>query len=103
MGSKKKRSTWAKEKAQFNAGLDNFGALDDLFASEDARQAKADEGRASELRRRGCESKNRYATRGEAEENLAWCERQGKRGLQIYECPYCDGWHLTSHPWDEGE
>ena len=32
---------------------------------------------------------------------LAWCQKQGKRGLQIYECPYCGGWHLTSHPWED--
>lgn len=102
MGSKK-RSAWAKEKAQFNAELDGFGAFDDLFAAEDARHARTDADRAAEQRRRGCESKNRYATLGEAQENLAWCEHQGKRGLQIYECPYCDGWHLTSHPWDSDD
>lgn len=100
MGSKK-RSAWAKEKAQFNAELDAFGSLDGLFADEGARQVRAEEGRKAEQRRRGCESKNRYATRGEAEENLAWCESQGKQGLSIYECPHCNGWHLTSHPWDE--
>ena len=39
MASKKNRSSWAKEKAQFNAQLGGFDALDDVFAREDSRHA----------------------------------------------------------------
>lgn len=103
MGSKK-RSSWAKEKARFNAALNEFdslgGAFDDVFACEDARRAHVDANRDAQMRHKACESKNRYATRDEAQENLAWCESRGTRGLQVYECPYCGGWHLTSHPWE---
>ena len=101
MASKKNRSSWAKEKAQFNAQLGGFDALDDVFAREDSRHAHLAEERDSAQRYKACESKNRYATLAEAQENLAWCQKQGKRGLQIYECPYCGGWHLTSHPWED--
>ncbi|WP_303858970.1 hypothetical protein [Senegalimassilia anaerobia] len=101
MASKKNRSSWAKEKAQFNAQLGGFDALDDVFAREDSRHAHLAEERDSVQRYKACESKNRYATLAEAQENLAWCQKQGKRGLQIYECPYCGGWHLTSHPWED--
>ena len=101
MASKKNRSSWAKEKAQFNAQLNDFGALDDLFAREDSRHERVAAEHDAAQRYKACESKNRYATRADAEENLAWCERQGKRGLQIYHCPYCNGWHLTSHPWED--
>ena len=101
MASKKNRSSWAKEKARFSAQLGGFDALGDVFAVEDLRHERAREGREEAQRYKGCESKNRYASRLEAEENLAWCERKGKRGLQIYECPYCGGWHLTSHPWGD--
>lgn len=101
MASKKNRSSWAKEKAQFNAQLGGFDALDDVFAREDSRHAHLAEERDSAQRYKACESKNRYDTLAEAQENLAWCQKQGKRGLQIYECPYCGGWHLTSHPWED--
>lgn len=87
MASKKNRSSWAKEKAQFNAQLGGFDALDDVFAREDSRHAHLAEERDSAQRYKACESKNRYATLAEAQENLAWCQKQGKRGLQIYECP----------------
>ena len=99
MGSKK-RSAWAKQKAEFNAGLDAHG-MDDLFAREQNRHEDAQNRREAALREKACESKNRYASRKEAEENLAWCEAHGTRGLAIYRCDYCGGWHLTSHPWKE--
>ncbi len=100
MGSKK-RSSWSKQKAEFSAGLNAASAIDGAFAREDARLARGSKDRDDAFRRKSCESKNRYATRREAEENLAWCESQGKRGLSLYECPYCGGWHLTSHPWEQ--
>ena len=75
MASKKNRSSWAKEKAQFNAQLGGFDALDDVFAREDSRHAHLAEERDSAQRYKACESKNRYATLAEAQENLAWCQR----------------------------
>ena len=100
MGSKK-RSSWSKQKAELDAGLDDFSGMDDIFAREEAHRERAGADHEAARRRKACESKNRYASRAEAEENLAWCEHNGKRGLSVYRCPYCDGWHLTSHPWDE--
>ncbi len=97
----KKRSAWSKQKAEFSASLDPFSSLDVAFAREGARCGKAEADKAVARKRKACDSKNRYASRVEAEENLAWCEENGRTGLSIYRCPYCDGWHLTSHPWDE--
>jgi hypothetical protein len=37
--------------------------------------------------------------RADAEATIAACEAHGTRGLECYRCPYCHGWHLTSHPW----
>lgn len=96
MGSKK-RSAWAKQKAEFAAEL-NSSSMDDLFAREAQRREDTHSQREAALREKACESKNRYASRAEAEENLAWCETRGVRGLSIYRCQYCNGWHLTSHP-----
>ena len=96
MGSKK-RSAWAKQKAEFNAALD-MGGMNDLFAREEERRDDISARREAALREKACESKNRYASHAEAQENLAWCEAHGTRGLSIYRCPYCNGWHLTSHP-----
>ena len=96
MGSRK-RSAWAKQKAAFNASLD-AGGLDGLFSHEEERHEDMAAQREAALREKACESKNRYASRAEAQENLAWCEARGVRGLAIYRCQYCDGWHLTSHP-----
>lgn len=107
MASKKNRCSWAKEKARFIAALSDFdslgdfNSLDDAFAREGSRRATAAAEHDAAQRYKACESKNRYATLAEAQENLAWCEHRGKRGLQIYECPYCGGWHLTSHPWED--
>lgn len=96
MGSKK-RAAWAKQKARFDAQLGGTGkGLADSFERENRRRAQAAEQRKESLRERACESKNRYAHLEDAEEALDWCESRGKRGLSIYECPYCGGWHLTS-------
>lgn len=96
MGSKK-RSARAKQVAEFKASLDASG-MDDVFAREEQRREDMTARREAALREKACESKNRYASRVEAEENLAWCEARGIRGLSIYRCQYCNGWHLTSHP-----
>ena len=55
MASKKNRSSWAKEKAQFNAQLGGFDALDDVFAREDSRHAQLAEERDSAQRYKACE------------------------------------------------
>lgn len=72
--------------------------MDSLFAREDERRDEIAEERAAARRWSACEKKSRYATRGEAEAALAKCEEHGARGLKVYRCPYCKGWHLTSHP-----
>ena len=100
MGSKK-RSAWAKQKAEFSASLGSFGSFDDAFSRERQRHSASIEAKAEARKRKACTSKNRYSSREEAQENLAWCQENGRTGLSIYRCPYCDGWHLTSHPWDE--
>ena len=98
MGSKK-RSAWSRQKAEFQAKLGGSGdSFDDLFAAEDSRRNEDFLRREAALRVKACESKNRYAHLDEAEEALAWCVAQGRRGLSVYECPYCNGWHLTSKP-----
>lgn len=96
-----KRSARAKQRAAFEAGLEDglsAGGMDDLFAREHAREERIDAEHDAALRHKACESKNRYASRPEAEAALISCEEHGRHGLSIYRCPYCNGWHLTSHP-----
>lgn len=100
MGSKK-RSARAREVADFKSQLENgLGGLDDLFANEERREQKREADHDAAMRWKSCEKKNRYATRDEAEEARTWCEERGTRGLEIYRCEYCGGWHLTSHPFE---
>lgn len=94
MGSKK-RSNWAKQKAEFNASL---GGMDGLFTNEEKRKKQHAEEKEAALRRKSCESKNRYASKYEAECAIASCADYGTTGLHTYRCPYCNGWHLTSKP-----
>ena len=94
MGSRK-GSARAKQTAQFKSEL---GGLDDIFAREERHLEEAAERREAALRDKACESKNRYASRSEAQGALEWCAEQGRRGLSIYRCQYCHGWHLTSKP-----
>ncbi len=94
MGSRKRQAI-AKQVAEFKASL---GGMDDLFAREDARQKRRDEEHDAALRRKTCESKNRYAYLSEAEDAIAACAEHGTCGLHAYRCPYCNGWHLTSKP-----
>ena len=93
----RKRSAQAKQIAEFKSHL---GGMDDLFAHEERRRAEAEEEQAARTRSKACSSKNRYASRGEAMAAIEACADYGRTGLQCYHCPYCDGWHLTSHPWD---
>ena len=96
MGSRKPSAN-AKRVQQFKSQL---GGLDDLFASEHAREERLSEKKEAARRHKSCESKNRYATKGEAQLAIASCAEHGTKGLKAYRCPYCNGWHLTSHPWD---
>lgn len=99
-----KRSALKKQRSAFEAGLDSFfgpNAVDDLFAQEEHRRETMDEEREAALRRKACESKNRYVTRAEAEDAIASCAAYGRGGLHCYRCSFCKGWHLTSHPRQE--
>lgn len=90
-----KRSALRKQRNAFEAGL---GGMDDVFAQEENRRKNMDEERAAALKHKACDSKNRYATRAEAEDAIAACAAYGRGGLHTYRCSYCKGWHLTSHP-----
>lgn len=120
MGSKK-RSAWSKQAKEFKASLGGGGwdagsddwdasglwvpqpasAVDDLFAREDQRKREAAAERAEARRNKACQSKNRYASRAEAQQAIDSCADYGTTGLQAYKCKYCNGWHLTSHPWSD--
>lgn len=92
-----KRSARARRRAEFDAGLDG-AALGELFAREHAREEELDAAHDAAVRRKACESKNRYDSRAEAMDAAAACAARGRGGLSVYRCPYCKGWHLTSHP-----
>lgn len=96
MGSRKP-SAKAKRVREFKSQL---GGLDDLFASEKRRGDRVSAEKDAARRLKACESKNRYSSQSEAQAAIAACEDHGRRGLKTYRCPYCDGWHLTSHPWE---
>ena len=96
MGSRKP-SAKAKRMQEFKSQL---GGLDDLFAQERRRGEEMSARKEAALREKSCESKNRYATLGEARQAIDACAAHGTRGLSAYRCPYCNGWHLTSHPRD---
>ena len=78
-----------------------LGGLDDLFDSERQRDKRMSKEKEEAQRRKACESKNRYSSRDEARAAIAACKEYEAKDLQTYRCPYCDGWHLTSHPWEE--
>lgn len=100
MGSKK-RSAQKRQIAEFKASLAGFDDMDDLFAREDERKRRTQEEHEAAHRQKACESKNRYDSRSEAEAVAAECTAHGAPALEVYRCPYCKGWHLTSHPWHE--
>lgn len=95
MGSRKPSAN-AKRVQKFKSSL---GGLDDLFASEQRRGERLSAEKELARREKTCESKNRYPSQWEAREAIASCEAHGTTGLSAYRCPYCNGWHLTSHPW----
>ena len=92
----RKPSARARQTAAFKASaLD----MDSVFAREEQRRDNLAEQRETARYEKACASKNRYATRGEAEAAAAACAEHGRGGLSVYHCSYCGGWHLTSHPW----
>lgn len=106
MGSRK-RSAQQRKIAEFKASLsDGLGpspygeaygsGLDDMFAREEERRRQAEAEHDRALRKKACESKNRYVSEGEAREAIALCAEHGTMGLRCYKCAYCGGWHLTS-------
>ncbi len=89
-----KRSARQRQRAAFESQL---GGMDDVFGQEERRQEQFAQRKEAALRHKACSSKNRYATRLEAQAAIAACAEYGKRGLTCYRCPHCNGWHLTSH------
>lgn len=95
--SSHRRSARAKQRAAFEEQLDPAG-FGDLFERERVRNERDRAAAEAARRRRACESKQRYRSRKEAQDAVAACAAHGQTGLSIYRCPYCNGWHLTSHP-----
>lgn len=89
-----KRSARQRQREAFHAQL---GGMDDVFDRAEQRQREIDDHKQAALRNKACTSKNRYATRHEAEAAIASCAEYGRSGLTCYRCPHCKGWHLTSH------
>ena len=77
MGSRK-GSAKAKRIAEFKAGL---GGMDDVFARENARKSKKAAEKDAALRRKACESKNRYSCKSDAEAAIIACAEHGTTGL----------------------
>lgn len=94
MGSRK-RSARAKQVAEFKASL---GGMDDAFEREHQRRENRSAEKEAALRKKACESKNRYSCKSEAEATIRECAEHGTTGLHAYRCQYCGGWHLTSKP-----
>ncbi len=94
--SSRKPSAKAKRVEKFKDQLRAAYEQDDPFAAENARRARDNEQREASRRKKTCESKNRYSTRAEANEAIQSCAEHGTEGLHCYQCPYCNGWHLTS-------
>ena len=92
----RKPSAKAKRVAAFKSELEDLGSL---FEHESARRDELDTAREHARYEKSCASKMRYPTRADALEAIAACEEHGRRGLSTYKCSYCNGWHLTSHPW----
>ena len=90
-----KRSARQRQRMSFEAST---SSMDDVFAREERHQSHADAHREAALRQKACSSKNRYPTRAEAHDAILACAEHGRTGLSAYRCPYCNGWHLTSHP-----
>lgn len=91
----RKPSAKAKQIAEFKSHFDD---LDDIFLKEKRRKDNLAAQQEEALREKACTSKNRYASRADAEEAIRSCADYGTTNLHCYQCPYCNGWHLTSKP-----
>ena len=96
--SSRKPSARAKRVAAFRSKL---AGADDAFERESKRSRALDDERERARREKACASTRRYPSRDDALDAIAACEEHGRRGLSVYRCPYCNGWHLTSHPWSK--
>ena len=92
----RKRSARQKQVEAFKAQLSSD--LDGVYARARAERSAAESRREEAYRTKSCASKNRYATRWDAQEAIALCAEHGRTGLTCYRCDFCGGWHLTSHP-----
>ncbi len=54
------------------------------------------ERRMEQRRRQECERKQRYPSEAEARATADHQARTAGRELNVYECPWCRGWHLSS-------
>jgi hypothetical protein len=54
------------------------------------------ERRFEQIRDRDCRRKRRYASEGQARATAALQARATGHELDVYECSWCRGWHLTS-------
>jgi len=93
----RKRSAQAKRVAAFKEQLFADDAAPAFEREQERMQERARE-REAALRRKACESKNRYACESDAQVAIRSCAEHGTTGLHAYRCPYCKGWHLTSKP-----
>lgn len=53
------------------------------------------DGALKKLDWRGCRSKHRYPTEGEARAVMASIRRGRATWTRCYECSFCGGWHIT--------
>ena len=94
----RKRSARAKQVAAFKESLGAAGGMDSAFERERERADARSREHEAALRRKACESKNRYSCASDAQDAIRACAEHGTTGLHSYRCPYCNGWHLTSKP-----
>lgn len=99
MASGKRQARRRRQEAYLSSLPDLTDAFEAARSELKATDARRDQVRQS----RACTSKKRYATAGEARDAIASCAAYGRRGLSSYRCPYCHGYHLTSHPRSERE
>lgn len=46
---------------------------------------------------RACGRKSRFPDEASAIASASYLMHKGNKSLRVYHCPYCGGWHLTSH------
>jgi len=103
----KKPSAKAKQREAFETNWDSFFGNDSShvanagsFAREEARIAEARHNRETQFEYKSCGSKGRYGSEREAQEVAAYQQAQTGTKISVYHCDFCNGWHITSHPWD---